>query len=270
MNGKDGERLRIATYNVHGCRGMDARRSEERIAKVIATLDVDVIGLQELDLNRRRSAGVDQAAVIADQLGWHRFFHPALRVADEQYGDAILSRYPMRLRKAQELPSVTTRVCPESRAAIWVEIETPHGAAQMINTHLGLGRRERFMQAQLLAGPDWRGSVTSDDPLILLGDFNSLPGSPPFQLLARQLRDARTFVSPTPPLRTFPTRLPLLAVDHIFVNERLLVHSVTVVRNAETRIASDHFPLVADLHHIPAELCSASTTRGSSRTNAPS
>ena len=247
MSGNDGERLRVATYNVHGCRGMDARRSEKRIADVIALLDVDVIGLQELDLNRRRSEGVDQAALIADQLGWHRFFHPALRVVDEQYGDAILSRHPMKLRKAQELPSVTTRVCPESRAAIWMEIETPGGAVQVINTHLGLGRRERFMQAQLLAGPEWLGSVATQDPLVLMGDLNSLPASAAFQVLARQLRDVRTLVTPVPSLRTFPTRLPLLAVDHILVNERLRVNSVRVVRNAATRIASDHFPLVADL-----------------------
>ena len=247
MSGNDGERLRVATYNVHGCRGMDARRSEQRIAEVIAMLDVDVIGLQELDLNRRRSAGVDQAALIADQLGWHRFFHPALRREDEQYGDAILSRYPMKLRKAQELPSVTTRVCPESRAAIWMEIETPGGAVQVINTHLGLGRRERFMQAQLLAGPEWLGSATTSDPLILMGDFNSLPSSPAFQILARQLRDVRTLVDPAPSLKSFPTRLPLLAVDHILVNEGFDVNSVRIVRNAETKIASDHFPLVADL-----------------------
>ena len=248
MNGKDGERLRVATYNVHSCRGQDGRRSEERIAEVIAALEVDVIGLQELDLNRRRSAGVDQAALIAGQLGWQRFFHPALRRGDEHYGDAVLSRYPMKMRKAQELPSVTTRICPESRAAIWVEIETPDGAVQVINTHLGLGRRERLMQAQILAGPEWLGSVGSDDPLILLGDLNSLPGSPPFQLLARHLRDVRTFVSPAPSLRTFPTRLPLLAVDHILVNEGFDVKSVRVVRNSATRIASDHFPLVAELH----------------------
>lgn len=249
MSGKADERLRVATYNVHGCRGLDARRSEKRIADVIAALDVDVIGLQELDLNRRRSAGVDQAAVIADQLGWHRFFHPALRVADEQYGDAVLSRYPMRLRQARELPSVTTRICPESRAAIWVEIETPGGAVQVINTHLGLGRRERLTQAQLLAGPEWLGSVATEDPLVLMGDFNSLPGSPPFQLLTRQLRDTRTLVSPSPSLRSFPTRYPLLAVDHILVNERLGVNSVAVVRNAVTKIASDHFPVVADLRY---------------------
>jgi endonuclease/exonuclease/phosphatase family metal-dependent hydrolase len=241
------ERLRVATYNVHGCRGMDRCRSEKRIAEVIAALDVDVIGLQELDLNRRRSAGADQAALIADELSWHRYFHPAFRKGDEQYGDAILSRYPMRVRQARELSSVTTRVRPETRAAIWMEVETAAGPVQVINTHLGLGRRERLTQAELLAGPDWLGSAKPNEPLILLGDFNSLPGSPSFELLARQLRDIRTLVTPSPRLRTFPTRFPSLAVDHIFVNERLLVDAVTVVRNAATRIASDHFPLVAEL-----------------------
>ncbi len=253
MSGNEGEHLRVATYNVRGCLGMDGRRSETRIAEVIAMINVDVIGLQELDLNRRRSAGVDQAAVIADQLGWYRFFHPALRAAEEEYGDAILSRYPIRLRQACELPSVTTLVCPESRAAIWVEIETPAGTVQVINTHLGLGRRERFMQTQLLAGPVWLGRVPTQDPLVLMGDFNSLPASAAFQLLARQLRDTRTLVTPAPSLRTYPTWFPILAFDHILVNERLCVNSVTVVRNAETRIASDHFPVVADLCYAKNE-----------------
>src|SRR3982751_2694231 len=89
----DDKRLRVATYNVHGCRGIDGRRSEQRIAEVIALLDVDVVGLQELDLNRQRSAGVDQAGIIAKELGWHRLFHPAMHIGEEHYGNAILSRY---------------------------------------------------------------------------------------------------------------------------------------------------------------------------------
>ena len=247
MTGSDEARLRVATYNLRGCRGTDGHRSEERVAKVIAALEVDVIGLQELDRNRVRSGRVDQTRVVAEMLGWHAHFHPALRMGDEEYGDAILSRYPMRLRKACELPSVTTRLCPESRAAIWMEIETPRGKVQMINTHLGIGRREHLMQTELLLGPDWLGLVEPGEPLVLLGDFNSLPGSPPLKLLGRSLRDVRTFVSPPPALRTFPTRFPLLALDHIFINDRFAANSVAVVRNAETRIASDHFPVVADL-----------------------
>ena len=99
--------------NVHWCRGIDGRRSEARIADVIAALQADVVGLQELDLNRLRSTGVAQAGLIAEYLGWHHYFHAAMRKGDEHYGDAILSRYPMRLRQARELPSVMTRICPE-------------------------------------------------------------------------------------------------------------------------------------------------------------
>jgi endonuclease/exonuclease/phosphatase family metal-dependent hydrolase len=239
--------LRVATYNVHGCRGTDRRRSEHRIAEVIALLDVDVIGLQELDLNRRRSGRVDQAAVIAERLGWHCYFHPSFRAGDEQFGNAILSGYPMRLRQAAELPSVMTRLCPESRAAIWMEIDTPDGPVQVMNSHLGLGRRERLTQAQLLAGPEWFGGVPPHDPLILLGDFNSLPGSPPLKLLGQHLRATRALRATSSRFATFPTRSPLLALDHIFVNNRIRVNSVTVFRNEVARVASDHFPLVADL-----------------------
>jgi endonuclease/exonuclease/phosphatase family metal-dependent hydrolase len=247
MTDRAGERLRVATYNVHGCRGIDGRRSETRIAEVIAGLDVDVVGLQELDSNRRRSGGVDQARVIATELGWHWIFHPAFRRADELYGNAILSRYPLRLQQAKELPSVTTPLCPETRGAIWAEIETPGGAIQLINTHLGLGRRERWMQCQLLAGPEWLGRVSADEPVILMGDLNSLPRSPVLRLLAQQLRAVRSTVTPCRRLPTFPTRYPLLALDHIFVNDRLRVSSVSVFQNDVARMASDHFPLVADL-----------------------
>src|SRR3712207_9538711 len=92
-------RLRVATYNVHGCVGIDGQRSESRIAEVIASMPADIVGLQELDLNRARSAGVNQSALIAQQLGWHYLFEPAmLHGQNEHYGNAIISRYPITRR----------------------------------------------------------------------------------------------------------------------------------------------------------------------------
>ena len=99
-----GAKLRIATYNVHGCMGMDRQRSEARIAEVITEMSVDVVALQELDLGRRRSAGANQTKMIAEQLGWYSHFHPAMRRDDEHYGNAILSRYQLNFRRAVELP----------------------------------------------------------------------------------------------------------------------------------------------------------------------
>ncbi|HSH39379.1 MAG TPA: endonuclease/exonuclease/phosphatase family protein, partial [Chthoniobacterales bacterium] len=131
-------KLRVATYNVHGCVGMDRQRSESRIAEVIASLSADIVGLQELDQNRARSAAVDQAGAIAKQLGWHHFFHPAMRKAEELYGDAILSRYPIRVRHAMELPGKPPWYCRETRGITWTEAETPLGLLHIVNTHFGL------------------------------------------------------------------------------------------------------------------------------------
>ena len=225
--------------------GMDRQRSEERIAAVIAEMSVDVVALQEVDLRRRRSAGADQTKMIAEQLGWHSHFHPAMRRDDEHYGNAIISRYQLIFRRAVELPGRPPFFCRENRAAIEVEIETSLGPVHIINTHLGLGWRERFVQAQLFTSAEWRAVIVGGTPLILLGDFNSLRGSRPYRTLNRHLRDVREFTQ-AGSIRTFPTRFPTLTVDHIFVNEALQPVSLTVHRSPLARIASDHFPLVAE------------------------
>ena len=240
-------KLRVATYNVHGCVGTDKQRSEARIAEVIAELGVDVIGLQELDLSRQRSAGIDQAGAIAEALGWHRHFHAAMQHGDEHYGHAILSRHPLTLRRAECLPGLGSFFCREQRAAVGMDVLTEHGPVHVINTHLGLGRSERRLQAELLTSADWLAASNGGAPLILLGDFNSLPGSRPHRMLSRHLRDVRQLVRPRGGYRTFPTSFPVLAVDHIFVNAALHPRSVSVHRTAVARVASDHFPLVAEL-----------------------
>ena len=245
--------LRVATYNVHGCVGMDRQRSESRIAEVIASMSADVVGLQELDSGRKRSAAVDQAAAIATQLGWKHFFHPAMRDGDEQYGDAIISRYPLALNRAVELPGSGTWYCREKRVALWADVEANLGLVHVINSHFGLGRAERILQARLLIGAEWLGSLASDAPLVLLGDLNSVRASRAYRTIAEHLRDVRTLVRPTGAFRTFPTRFPSLAVDHIFVNAALQPISLSVHRTPVARIASDHFPLVADLTRSPQQ-----------------
>ena len=176
MSAKPGGSLRVATYNVHGCVGMDRQRSEARIADVIAELSADIVGLQELDRGRERSAQVDQAKRIADQLGWHSHFHSAMRHSDGDYGHAILSRHPLTPRRAAELPGKAPFFCRETRAAIGMDVVTDLGLVNVINTHLGLGRRERLLQVQWLISGDWLDLISRGEPLILLGDFTSCPG----------------------------------------------------------------------------------------------
>src|SRR5262245_3674505 len=89
--------LRVMSYNVHRCVGCDGVRSPDRIAHVIARYRPDVAALQELDVGHARTRYHDQPALIANALEMHYHFHPAITVAEEGYGDAVLSRYPLRL-----------------------------------------------------------------------------------------------------------------------------------------------------------------------------
>ena len=142
---------RILTYNVHGCRGTDGELSPERIAAVIAAARPDVVALQELDVGRARSGGLDQAHDIARRLGMRFHFHPALQVAEERYGDAILSTLPLRLIKAGPLPGLPQPPQLEPRGALRVAVELGDGTAlQVITTHLGLSGRERLAQVEAL------------------------------------------------------------------------------------------------------------------------
>lgn len=235
-------RLKLLTYNVHSCIGTDRRLAPERIAEVIAAETPDIIGLQELDVGRRRTGGIDQAHTIAEILKMQHHFHAALDVEEERYGDAILTALPAELVKAGPLPSVG-----EQRGALWIEVEVGERRLQVFNTHLGLRRIDRLRQADVLLGPEWLGNDrASGQPVVLLGDFNSIPSSPPYKRLAGGLSDVRSHMAGQ--LRpTFPSRFPLLRLDHIFVSKEVAVMGVDVAATPLAKLASDHLPLLATI-----------------------
>jgi endonuclease/exonuclease/phosphatase family metal-dependent hydrolase len=234
------KQLKLLTYNVHSCIGTDRRLEPERIAEVIASLEPDIIGLQELDVGRRRTGGIDQAHVIASLLKMEFHFHAALSVKEERYGDAILTALPAKMVNAGPLPSVG-----EQRGALWIEVEVDGRSVQVFNTHLGLTRRDRVAQATALSGAEWLGHPRcKETPVILLGDFNSIRASKSYKLIARHLKDVRQDLD-TALMPTYPSRFPLLRLDHIFVSHHVRVVDASVPATPLTRMASDHLPLLA-------------------------
>jgi endonuclease/exonuclease/phosphatase family metal-dependent hydrolase len=237
--------MRIVTYNVRRCLGLDGVCSPERIAEVVASCRADVVALQELDVRRARSGHVDQAEIIARELGaGDLFFHPAFRLIEEEYGDAVITTGSARLVKAGPLPSVWTPFAAEPRGALWVSAQIGDKQIEVINTHLGLSRRERRAQASALLGPEWLGHPGCSGNVVLAGDLNSLPGGRVHRALAARLRDAHAGYAPR---ATFPSRFPTVRIDHLFVGTDIEVLSAGVVRTELARIASDHLPLVAEL-----------------------
>jgi endonuclease/exonuclease/phosphatase family metal-dependent hydrolase len=237
---------RILTYNVHRCVGVDRRLDVGRIAAVIAALEPDIVALQELDVGRARTGGVDQAHEIARRLDMSCHFNAALRVEEEQYGDAILTSLPERLVKAGPLPGLSRALRLETRGALWIAVEIDGVPVQIINTHLGLVPREQQRQAAALAGPTWLGRGGRHGPTILLGDFNATPISVVYRTLTADLSDARKLCGDPRRTPTFPSRLPILPIDHLFVSPEIAVEAVHAPRTPVTRIASDHLPLVMD------------------------
>ena len=238
--------VRILTYNVHRCVGADRRLDVGRVAEVIAAQEPDIVALQEVDVGRARTGGVDQAHQLARRLGMAFHFNAALKVEEEQYCDAILTALPERLIKASPLPGYRRLPRLEPRGALWVEIEAAGVKLQVINTHLGLVPREQQIQASALAGPDWLGAAAPNTPLLLVGDFNATPRTVVYRTFTHALTEARRAARSKRRTATFPSSMPILSLDHIFVSAGLTVQAVRAPFDPLSRMASDHLPLVAD------------------------
>jgi len=181
----------------------------------------------------------------------HVHFHPALRVMEEQYGDAILTTRPSSLMTADALPGLTRRPFLEPRGALWASIQIGGHHVQVINTHLGLRGAERLAQIHALLGPEWLGHPACHEPVVLLGDFNAPPRSRAYRILAGCLRDAQRHSPVGRPKATFPSRFPVLRLDHVFVSPSVDVLRAEVVRTPLARVASDHLPLLVEFKIVP-------------------
>jgi endonuclease/exonuclease/phosphatase family metal-dependent hydrolase len=245
--------IRIMTYNVHSCIGMDGKITPERIARVIGRHEPDIVALQELDMRRPRTGGIDQPHLIARHLAMIYHFYPTIRIEEERYGNAVLSRYPMKLIYAGRLPGLSGNNNIEPRGAIWSTVDIGNTRIQLINTHLGLRRRERLDQVKAILGKDWLSHPDCSGPVVLCGDFNALPRSPVCRRIRRRLRDAQSDMEDHRPRATWFGHFPMGRIDHVFVGPNIEICHVEVSRTELDKIASDHLPLIVDIK-IPVHL----------------
>lgn len=240
--------LKVMTYNIHHGRGLDRRYDLDRIARVIESCGPpDIIGLQEVDRHRRRTAGDDQAKILAERLGMH---HAFARVVDASYdashpeayyGIAILSKWPIERTEHFDL-SYGAR--SEPRACLHAEIHVGAQPLHLFCVHLGLGRRERDYQvARLLSDEIVGNGRFGMGPKILLGDFNNWWPVKSASLVNEHFHNA-CHVTGRKQLRTFGNFLSLLALDYVFHSPDLTVSHCEVIKSRAARIASDHRPLV--------------------------
>jgi endonuclease/exonuclease/phosphatase family metal-dependent hydrolase len=237
-------RLRVASYNIHRCVGLDGKHAPERIAAVIDEMRADVVGLQEVDSLSPALTTADarhHMEYLAGALQMTAVAGPTICHDDRHYGNALLTR--RRVQRVRHIDLTVDR--REPRAALDVMLEIPGGSLRFVVTHLGLFPAERRVQVKRLLG----ALTTSDHPwplLVLCGDINE------WFTVGRPLRWLHDMFGRSPSHRTFPSAFPLFALDRIWVRPVASVVGWAVHDSPTARVASDHLPLRADIDVPPA------------------
>ena len=240
--------FRIMSYNVHRCVGMDRKLSPARIARVIARYRPDVVAMQELEHHGSKPGTIHQPEMIAKLLDMDYHFHPAETIEEEHFGEAILSRHPMRRIKAGALSNIHPNFpFSEPRGALWVEIDYHGKKIQLVNSHLSVVKWESEIQIAELLGPEWLGhEACQRGPTVFCADMNTLPFWRASSQMKRKLRDV--FEGKAVELsNTFLSTAPLIRIDYIYASPDIQVVDSMNPRMALERIASDHLPVIADL-----------------------
>lgn len=230
--------LRIATYNVHRCRGLDGRTRPQRIAAVLRTIDADVVALQEVVGAGPHGGG--HAEELGAMLGMGWVMSPARELRGHQFGNAVLSRFPIMHHSEHDL---SWKTC-EPRRMQRVDVVVHGCTLHLYNVHLGTAILERRHQALRLA------SMVSDrhiaGPKLVLGDFNEWMRGLATKMLSERLNsvDLRNHLRRR---RTYPGLFPILHLDHIYYAGRVEIVGIELPRTRQSLVASDHLPLVADV-----------------------
>jgi endonuclease/exonuclease/phosphatase family metal-dependent hydrolase len=234
--------LRVVCYNIHHGEGTDRKLDLERVAGVLKAQRPDLVALQEVDRKARRTGQVDQAAKLGELTGLHAAFGRAMDHDGGGYGNAVLSRWPILSSESHGLPFAPGH---EPRAVLEARVRVGADGPELafLSTHLDHRSDEiRQRQADRIAELFANATV----PTVLAGDLNARPGSPPYQVLARQWADATAGRA----LLTSPAAVPRAQIDYVLYRpaERFRVIDAKVV---EEKVASDHRPVLVALEFRP-------------------
>jgi endonuclease/exonuclease/phosphatase family metal-dependent hydrolase len=238
--------VRVMTYNIFSGKDLQRQPSLDRVAAYIDSLDIDIIFLQEVDRHTRRSGGVDQAAILGGLTGMHVVFGRSMDFDGGEYGNAILSRWPVRAWRVVPLPAGDSpepgAAATEPRSLLYVVVESPGGALHLLNTHLDHREASPARHTQVLELMGWiAASLPPRASVIFGGDLNARPETPEVRALAALFSDVWPACG-SGDGSTFRSDVPDRRIDYI-----MLAGLHCTAARVPDRQLSDHRPVVVDV-----------------------
>ena len=228
---------RIVTYNIHSGVGRDKQHDYKRIGQFLANSGADVVLLQEMDT---RPVERDTAQDIEDICANNTFRlipSPAIRESNGWYGNAILTRFDVLKHDTVDV----SQKGRQPRNVQIVELKTEKTPLTVVNTHKGLKRFERRSQFSMLHEHLSQRLKERKTPLFLAGDFNE------WQFFSKAFKALNQLLSQQKIGATFPSQFPVFSLDRVWVTEDIEVKSCRKLKNAKTRVYSDHLPVLVDI-----------------------
>jgi endonuclease/exonuclease/phosphatase family metal-dependent hydrolase len=230
--------LKVMTFNIHHGKGLDGKTDLSRILKEILKSEADIVALQEVDRFQARSYFRDQIAILAKGAGMHSCYSPSLNFGFSQYGNAILSKWPIESKSIIYMDGGVER-----RSILIANIKVSETQSSnlhesiftIVNTHLGVQVQEYKWQMPILC--EKLAELTL--PTIVLGDFNMEPSNPSMKIMDHAWHRIRL-------VRPQATMQNGKQIDHIFANSGYLDARAWV----QETTSSDHHAVIADLPYF--------------------
>lgn len=221
--------VKILSYNIKNCQGMDGVVNYQRVADIINRVDAEIVALQELDSATVRSKGVVVLDELARLTGMYKTYGASIDYQGGKYGIGILTKEKPVSWKRVPLPGRE-----EPRSLLIVELKDLVFGC----THFSLTEEDRLTSAYIVSN----SFKDYTKPVFLAGDLNATPESAVIKNIENYWNILTSTSAPTS-----PSNNPSKCIDYI-LGLKIEGKTFTTIRTIveQEPVASDHLPVWAE------------------------
>lgn len=228
----------VMSFNTQHCQNYISGSIDfDAVAEEIRGLGADIVGLNEIRGKGQSADYEAQTEILAEKLGFYSYFAKALDVDGvNPYGNALLSRFPIRQAQTVAIPDPIERAFDtndyESRCLLKAHIDVGDGLDICV-VHFGLNADEQELAVNTVM------EQICPEKCILMGDFNVTPEQKLLHPIKEKMFDTSVLFEKA--LLSYPSDKPQIRIDYLYTSRDLKVLSADIPAD----VVSDHRPYVA-------------------------